>query len=318
MNQKTDFFISHSSDDKPTFVKKLVDHLIINGATLFYDEYNINLGDSISESINRGLTQSNNAIVVLSQSFFLKPWTNGEIQAIFNKHLSQGYKIILVYHNITHDDVVERYPLLADKKSINSSEGVEKITEELFKAINKKFQVSYLKNESIPFKNPENGISISMFMGFPNRANLSENKTIYEMGNPSLPHSRLKIFVWKYERLYLEITDSKYRKYSISVDLNKWISIETHFLHASINIQKKTIELIVDDDILEKIVVPDLYINDFFSTNISDITGCSFNLSDPCPLIVQFFSIGSSSVEPVSFYKRTKSLITDLTYINKT
>lgn len=74
MNKTIDFFISHASEDKQDIVKKLADNLIINGATVFYDEYSIKLGDRISESINKGLTVSNHALIILSKHFFDKGW----------------------------------------------------------------------------------------------------------------------------------------------------------------------------------------------------------------------------------------------------
>lgn len=147
-----------------------------------------------------------------------------------------------------------------------------------------------------------------MVVGFPNRLNTSENKTLYEMGDPNIYHSRLKIFLWKYERLYFEVTDSKYRKYSVSVDFKKWISSETHFIHVSLDIENKSMTFIVDDDINEKISVPDLAVGKDFLNHGSGIMGCSLNLSDPCPFIVATHAIGTASINAQTFYKSIKTL----------
>lgn len=310
MNNKTiDFFISHASEDKQDIVKKLADNLIINGATVFYDEYSIKLGDSISESINNGLIVSNHAIVVLSKHFFEKGWTNAELQAIFSKSIAEKYKILILYHGITHDDVIKKYPLLADKKAIDSSIGAEKITEELFVAIQKPFNLNYLKHKIGRDRNLNEGFSVSMIVGFPNRLNTSENKTLYEMGDPNVHHSRLKIFLWKYERLYFEITDSRYRKYSLSVDFKTWRSSETHFIHVSLDIEKKIMTFIVDDDVEEKISVPDLLVNKDFLNHGSAIIGCSLNLSDPCPFIVATHLVGTAGINAQTLYKSIKTFV---------
>lgn len=312
MDNKIDFFISHASEDKQDIVKKLADNLIINGASVFYDEYSIRLGDSISESINRGLTVSNHAIVILSKYFFDKGWTNAELQAIFNKSISNQYKILIVYHGITHADVVERYPLLADKKAVDSSIGIEKITESLFSAIDKSFNLQYIKHELGRTRDVSEGFSVSMVLGFPNRLNTGVNKTIYEMGEPNIHHSRLKLYLWKYEKLYFEITDSKYRKYSIAVDFNKWASTETHYLHACLDVKTKTMRLIVDDDVQEEIRVPDLYLESDFLKKGLGILGCSLNLSDPCPLLVATHSTGASGIDSTSQYKSIMTLLKSL------
>ncbi|MDF2436055.1 MAG: hypothetical protein K0Q95_431 [Bacteroidota bacterium] len=309
MNKTIDFFISHASEDKQDIVKQLADNLIINGATVFYDEYSIKLGDSISDSINKGLTVSKHAIVILSKFFFEKGWTNAELQAIFSKSLAEKYKILIIYHKVTHNDVIKIYPLLADKKAIDSSIGVEKITEALFTTIQKPFNLTYLKHKIDRSRSVNEGFSVSLFVGFPNRLNTSENKTLFEMGDPNIYHSRLKIFLWKYERLYFEITDSKYRKYSLSVDFQKWISTEIHFIHVNLNVEKKTMSLIVDDDIREEIGIPDLSVNKDFLNHGSAILGCSLNLSDPCPFKVAFHSTGASNENPTKYYQITKEYL---------
>lgn len=303
MEKAIDFFISHAFEDKQDIVKKLADNLIINGASVFYDEYSIKLGDSISESINKGLIVSNHAIVVLSNHFFEKGWTNAELQAIFHKSISEKYKILIIYHGISHDDVIKTYPLLADKKAIDSSIGIEKITEALFIAIQKPFRLGYLKHGiGREGRIINEGFSVSMVVGFPNRLYTSENKVLYEMGDPSIYHSRLKIFLWKYERIYFEITDSRYRKYSISIDFKKWISTETHFIHARLDVANKIMAFIVDDDIEEKISVPDLYIDEDFLSHGFGIIGCSLNISDPCPFLVSMNSFGTADVDPKNLY----------------
>lgn len=81
------YFISHASEDKPIFVKQLADRMISAGASVFYDEYSINLGDSIFESINRGIQETDIGVIVLSPCFIKKDWTRKELNSIFNKHV---------------------------------------------------------------------------------------------------------------------------------------------------------------------------------------------------------------------------------------
>lgn len=69
---KWDVFISHASEDKDSIVKPLAECLTKNGVKVWYDEFELKIGDSLSKSIDRGLTASNYGLVVLSESFFEK------------------------------------------------------------------------------------------------------------------------------------------------------------------------------------------------------------------------------------------------------
>ncbi len=48
---KLDFFICHASEDKKSFVKVLADELTRVGASVFYDDISISIGDSITNKM---------------------------------------------------------------------------------------------------------------------------------------------------------------------------------------------------------------------------------------------------------------------------
>jgi hypothetical protein len=73
-NPKWDAFISHAADDKDAFVRPLAVGLQSLGAGIWYDEFSLRLGDSLSKSIDQGLAQSRFGIVVLSRAFIGKAW----------------------------------------------------------------------------------------------------------------------------------------------------------------------------------------------------------------------------------------------------
>ena len=140
-----DYFISHASEDKDDFVRQLADYMILNGATTFYDEYSINLGDSLFDSINGGIKNSKNCILVLSKYFFQKKWTMAELRAIVNKHIDGEIVLIPVYHNVTFKEVKKDYPMLSDLIGVNSDIGYEKVAEKIFKATGHTPELAYLK-----------------------------------------------------------------------------------------------------------------------------------------------------------------------------
>ena len=50
-----DAFISHASEDKDTLVAPLASMLKELGAKVWYDEFELKAGDSLSKSIDKGL-----------------------------------------------------------------------------------------------------------------------------------------------------------------------------------------------------------------------------------------------------------------------
>jgi len=57
-NKKWDLFICHASEDKEEIVRLLVNALMNAGYKVWYDEFELKLGDSLRKSIDRGLSQS--------------------------------------------------------------------------------------------------------------------------------------------------------------------------------------------------------------------------------------------------------------------
>lgn len=87
-----DAFVSHASEDKDTFVRPLVEALGRLGVSLWYDEVSLNLGDSLSGSIDRGIAKSRNGIVVVSPAFLQKNWPEAELHALMTRGIEDRFK----------------------------------------------------------------------------------------------------------------------------------------------------------------------------------------------------------------------------------
>lgn len=116
-----DAFISHASEDKDSLVRPLARMLNKMGFYIWYDEFELKIGDSLRQSIDKGLINSNFGIVVLSNSFFAKNWPQYELNGLTAKEID-GQKVILpIWHEVTRDDVMKYSPALADKVATDSS-----------------------------------------------------------------------------------------------------------------------------------------------------------------------------------------------------
>ncbi len=130
-----DLFISHASEDKEEVARPLALALIDHGLDVWYDEFSLTLGDSLSESIDRGLANSRYGAVVLSQSFINKPWPKRELRGLVSKEIASGKAILPVWHRVKYSDVVAFSPMLADVLAVSTDVGIPAIAEKLVNVV---------------------------------------------------------------------------------------------------------------------------------------------------------------------------------------
>jgi len=132
-----DVFISHASEDKDEVVRPLALKLQSLGLKVWYDEFELKIGDSLRRKIDKGLANSRFGIVVLSKAFINKGWTNYELDGIVTK-VNSGQQIILpIWHNITKQEVIDYSPSLADKLARNTAiNTIEEIATEIYEVVN--------------------------------------------------------------------------------------------------------------------------------------------------------------------------------------
>jgi hypothetical protein len=120
-NAKYDAFISHANEDKEDLVRTLAEKLKESGFNVWYDDFQLKVGDSLRRSIDRGLANSTFGIVVLSRAFFEKDWPQYELDGLVAKEM-EGSKVILpLWHKISKDEVMKYSPTLADKLALNTT-----------------------------------------------------------------------------------------------------------------------------------------------------------------------------------------------------
>ena len=133
---KWDVFISHASEDKDDIARPLAHILNGMGLSVWYDEYELSLGDSLMGKIDEGLASSKYGIVILSKNFFAKEWPKKELRALFSLESTNQKKILPIWHNLTHNDITTYSPLLADKLSISTSDGLLEVARNIVKTLN--------------------------------------------------------------------------------------------------------------------------------------------------------------------------------------
>jgi hypothetical protein len=127
-----DVFISHATEDKDAVVRPLAHALQELGVDVWYDEFELRVGDSLRRKIDSGIARSRFGIVVLSHAFFSKSWPQYELDGLVTMAVSGKQVILPLWHEISKDEVIRQSPSLADKVALRTSDyAVAEIAEEI-------------------------------------------------------------------------------------------------------------------------------------------------------------------------------------------
>lgn len=139
LEKEYDVFISHASEDKDEVVRPLATALREKGLSVWYDEFELRIGDSLRRKIDRGVAISKFGLIVLSEMFFKKGWTNYELDGLVTRQ-NTGEQILLpIWHNVTKQQVIDFSPSLADKVARSTAtHTIEEIASEIAELIHSK------------------------------------------------------------------------------------------------------------------------------------------------------------------------------------
>jgi hypothetical protein len=118
--QTWDVFISHASKDKSAVAVPLRDALVAMGVSVWLDKTELVVGDSLRRKIDQGMRSSRIAVVVLSQNFFGKGWTNHELDGLVTRSVEGKQTLLPIWHNLSAQDVRAYSPSLADKVALST------------------------------------------------------------------------------------------------------------------------------------------------------------------------------------------------------
>lgn len=135
-NDDYDVFISHASEDKSGLVRPLAEALRTLGLRVWYDEFELGIGDSLRRKIDQGISRSRFGIVVLSEHFIQKGWTEYELDGIVARTVKGKQRLLPIWHDLSSDQVMEYSPNLADKVALSTAHHtVLEIANKIFTAV---------------------------------------------------------------------------------------------------------------------------------------------------------------------------------------
>lgn len=103
-------FICYASDDKERFVKSFAEKLRNNGVDASYDEWELDLGDSLIDIFDN-IDESDALCIIISKFSVESNWIKEELAAGITRKITKGTKIIPI--------IIDKVPLPNSLKHIN-------------------------------------------------------------------------------------------------------------------------------------------------------------------------------------------------------
>jgi len=136
--EQHDVFISHASEDKSDFVDAFVAALEARGLKVWYDKLSLEWGGSVRQQIDSGLANSRFGVVVLSPAFVGRYWPQAELDGLLNLEATSGKRVLPIWHNISHADVVKFSPTVSGKLARETTRStVDQLADEVAKLCDK-------------------------------------------------------------------------------------------------------------------------------------------------------------------------------------
>jgi hypothetical protein len=130
-------FISHASEDKEAVAAPLAELLTQRGLTVWLDQWELTLGDSLRRSIEQALSQTSFGVVILSPEYLRKLWPMRELDGLFSMETPDRKLILPVLHNLRHDELTRRWPMLSDRLSCSTDRGLAVVADQIVVAVQK-------------------------------------------------------------------------------------------------------------------------------------------------------------------------------------
>lgn len=133
-------FITHDSRDKKEIAGPLAIQLQKFMCPVWYDEYSLNVGDSLRDQIEKGIKECHKCVLLLTPNYLSNEgWGKKEFDSVFTRELIENENVILpVWNEVAAKDIYEYSPSLADRVAVQWDEGVEEVARKLKRAIEAK------------------------------------------------------------------------------------------------------------------------------------------------------------------------------------
>ena len=132
-------FISYDSRDRE-IARDIAIKLQTRMCFVWYDEFSLNVGDPLRESIEKGLKECKKCILLLSPNYLSNTgWTKVEFNSIFTREIIEKKNIVLpIWYGIDEKKLLQYSPSLVNKLGIKlEKDNIDSVITKLYNVINK-------------------------------------------------------------------------------------------------------------------------------------------------------------------------------------
>ena len=137
-HREFDVFISYASEDREDVVRPLANALEVSGLRVWYDEFELKIGDNLRRKIDGGLANSRFGVVVLSPAFFDREWPQYELDGLVVRDLNaeDEQALLPIWHNLTKAQLIRHSPSLASRLARSTAtHTIEEIATEIVEVV---------------------------------------------------------------------------------------------------------------------------------------------------------------------------------------
>jgi hypothetical protein len=129
-------FISYDHRDRD-IAERLDEALAKLMCPVWYDEYSLRVGDSLRESIEKGLRECQRCILMLTPNYLSNQgWVKREFDSIFTREIIEKRRFILpVWHGVSSEDLFQYSTILPDRVALQWSLGAQEVAKKLVREI---------------------------------------------------------------------------------------------------------------------------------------------------------------------------------------
>jgi hypothetical protein len=109
-----------------------------HGLRVWFDEFELRIGDSLRRKIDEGIARSAFGVVVLSTAFFAKNWAQYELDGLVTRSVDGSQVLLPLWHRLTKAEVMAYSPSLADKLARTTADStLEEIAVEIASVVSR-------------------------------------------------------------------------------------------------------------------------------------------------------------------------------------
>lgn len=102
-------FLSYAGEDT-ALARGIAEALVARSITVWYAETELKVGDSLLESIDHGLSESERGILLLSHAYLTKGWPQYELDVLMRRHIERRKRLLPIWHGLSKAEIEVAHP----------------------------------------------------------------------------------------------------------------------------------------------------------------------------------------------------------------